>query len=314
MLKLNRQTGNTTAAGVWYTIAAYGAWGILPLYWKALQAVPASQILANRVIWSFVFVGVLLTLTRRWADFKQIFSNRKNMLSLTLGSLLISANWFTYIWAVNTDQVIATSLGYYINPLVTVLLGLLVLRERLDRWQIVSLLLATAGVAIVAFRYGEIPWVSLALALTFGLYGLVKKLVKVDATLSLGMETVIVTPLALAYLLFCQINGSSAVGHVAYSKLLLLVLSGVITALPLLWFAEGAKRIPLSTVGFIQYLSPTIGLLLGVFLFKEPFTETDAISFGFIWAALALYTLSRLNFRRHPAPNLESSLGQSKTN
>ncbi len=184
----------------------------------------------------------------------------------------------------------------YVNPLFTVLLGTMVLRERIDRWQVISLLIGLAAVCIKTFEYGRIPWVALGLAVSFGLYGLVKKLSNLSAINGLALETVVVTPLALAYLLFKQVEGTGSFGAAGLTVTLLLMLAGVVTATPLLWFAKGAKLIPLSTVGFIQYLSPTITLFLGIFLFKEPFTAVDLVSFGLIWCAVTLYSLSRREF------------------
>ncbi len=289
-------TKSSSGKGILYTLIAYVAWGVLPLYWKALKQVPATEILAHRILWSCVFVGGLIIWSRGLKDLRREISGGKDLLATVLGSLLISVNWLTYIWAVNNNQVIETSLGYYINPLFTVLLGMLVLRERIDRWQAISLLIGLAAVLIKTVTYGRVPWVALGLTFSFGLYSLIKKFYKLSPINGLAMETLFVTPLALAYLTFKQVEGTGSFGTAGVETTLLLLLAGVVTATPLLWFAQGAKLIPLSTVGFIQYLSPTIGLLLGIFVFKEPFTASDLVSFGLIWCAVALYSLSRKEF------------------
>jgi len=284
---------NTKSRGILYAISAYALWGVLPLYWKALQQVPAGEILANRILWSFVFVSLLLLFNGGWRDLKQVFANRRNLVAVFLGSFLISANWLTYIWAVNNDKIVEASLGYYINPLFTIFLGLVVLKERIDRWQVAALLLALVGVMVMTIQYGQLPWVSLLLALTFGLYGLVKKQSTLKPITGLALETLIVTPLALGYLVYLNATENGSFGTASPEITLLLILSGIVTATPLLLFAQGAKRVSLSTLGFIQYLSPSISLLLGVFLFKEPFTWVEFVSFGFIWLGLGLYSFSR---------------------
>lgn len=288
-IELNKEN----LSGIAYVIWAYLAWGFLPLYWKALHQVPPEHILANRILWSFVFAVGLIAFTRRWSELKKAFSHRKTILGLILGSLLISGNWYTYIWAVNSEKIVETSLGYYINPLLTVLLGMVVLRERLDLWQGVSLALATVGVAIITVEYGRLPWVALILASSFALYGLCKRLVKLDSTMSLALETLFVLPPALLFIIRQGFTGTSSLAETGWLVMVLLMGTGVVTALPLLWFAEGAKRVSFTTLGFIQYLSPTISLFLGVFVFHEPFSKMHLLSFGFIWSALALYSFTR---------------------
>ncbi|GAB6171264.1 EamA family transporter RarD [Paradesulfitobacterium aromaticivorans] len=305
------QVNKQFAAGVWYGILAYGSWGLLPIYWKTLKAVPSGELLAHRIVWSFVFVAVVLLALGRWHMLREVLAIRRNRWGVLLASLFVSINWFTYIWAVNSDHVVEASLGYYITPFFMVLLGLALLRERLDFWQIISLLIALAGVAIITLEYGKVPWVSLALALSFALYGLVKKLMNLDSLTGLALETVMVTPVALAFLLTRQLNGSGVFGHLPWGTTVLLLASGAITALPLFWFANGAKRIPLSTMGFIQYLSPSLQLIMGVLVFGEPFTQLDLISFSLIWISLALYTVSRTGIVRGlSAPKTSAPLGE----
>ena len=289
-------SGKSQSKGIVYAIASYALWGILPLYWKALKQIDAGEILASRILWSFVFFSLILLIVGGLRDLKQVFSNSKKMLGVFLGALLITANWFIYIWAVNSNQVIEASLGYYINPLFTVVLGLIVLKEQIDRWQIFSLLLALLGVIVITVQYGKVPWVALLLAISFGLYGLVKKLSDLTSIIGLTMETMLIAPVALGYIVYKQVEGTSSLIALPLNVSVLVVLSGVVTAIPLLLFAQGAKCVPLSTMGFIQYLSPTISLLLGIFLFKEVFTRVDFISFGLIWLALGIYSFSRKDF------------------
>ncbi|AGA68032.1 rarD protein [Desulfitobacterium dichloroeliminans LMG P-21439] len=283
----------SSKTGVLYAFAAYIVWGLLPIYWKTLQGVPALEILAHRIVWSFAFVTMLIVLKKQWGRVGSILRDRSKLLGLVLSALLITANWYIYIWAVNSNKVVEASLGYYFNPLLVVLIGIIVLGERIDRWQIASLALAAIGVLILAFEYGRIPWISLGLAVTFALYGLAKRLVNVDSLLGLALETAVVAPIALIYL-WVGTKSGGVIGDYGMSKLLLLMGAGIVTAIPLLWFANAAKSVPFATIGFIQYLSPTLNLLLGVLVFHEEFTSTHAWSFGFIWVALAVYSISRI--------------------
>ena len=285
--------------GVFYAIAAYFMWGLLPLYWKVFQAMGAWEILAHRIVWSVVFVAIIIVVTKRIRKLRESVSGAKMVGALIICSLLISANWLLYIWAVNNDQVMQTSLGYYMNPLITVLMGVIFLKEKMHVGQWISLALASCGVLYITIQYGEFPWVALSLALTFAFYGLAKKLVKLEAIIGLAWETLFVAPIALAYLLMIQINGTETVSALAWWQVLLLTLAGVGTALPLYWFAQAAARLPLSMIGFIQYLSPTISLLSAIFLFHEPFTTTHMISFSLIWGALIIFTVSSI--RKKPA-------------
>jgi chloramphenicol-sensitive protein RarD len=276
--------------GVVYAVLAYLLWGLLPLYWKFFQHVPAWEILAHRILWSFVFVGVILSATRRWRQLKESVTDRRQAVAVFLCSLLISVNWLTYIWAVNNDRVMETSLGYYMNPLISVLFGVLFLKEKLNSGQWMAIALAMVGVSILTIQYGHIPWVAILLALSFAFYGLAKKMVNADSMVSLAWETILVFPVSLLYLVFLHVNGTDAAFSLSGWMFLLLTLSGVATALPLYWFAQATKKLPLTTVGFIQYLSPTTSLLLAIFVFKESFTTMHFISFAFIWGALAVFT------------------------
>ncbi|WP_257985601.1 EamA family transporter RarD [Bacillus sp. V5-8f] len=281
--------------GVFYAALSYFIWGIIPIYWKLLQDVQAYEILAHRVLWSFVFMIGLLVATKQWKGFvsyvREIAGNRKKLFALLGASLLVSANWGIFIWAVNSGHILQTSLGYYINPLVSVLLGVIVLKEKLSGAQVLSFALAAVGVLILGIHFGQIPWVSLLLAITFGLYGLVKKLINADAAIGLTLETMMVTPLAIGYWIYLLFTAHSEF-FVSADTALLLMGGGIATALPLLYFAKGAQKVPLSMLGFLQYIAPTITLILGVFLYHETFTKTHLLAFIFIWSALTIYSLS----------------------
>ncbi|MCH6265781.1 MULTISPECIES: EamA family transporter RarD [Neobacillus] len=288
---------NETQQGVIYAAVSYLLWGLLPIYWKLLGDVQAEEILASRVVWSFVLMLLILIFTRKMGLFTETLrgfaKNKKQMYALILASLLISVNWFTYIWAVNNGHMIETSLGYYINPLVSILLGMIVLKEKLSFYQYISFGLAAIGVLIISISHGTFPWVAIVLALTFGLYGLVKKLVNVESSVGLTLETLVVTPLAVIYIGYLFINGSMAFLHKGIGTDLLLIGAGVATAVPLLYFAKGAQKIPLSLLGFLQYIAPTLTLLLGIFVYNEHFSKVQLLSFIFIWSALTIYSLSK---------------------
>ncbi|MCA0971151.1 EamA family transporter RarD [Halobacillus litoralis] len=283
--------------GILYTASAYILWGFLPIYWKLIQQIPAFEILAHRIIWSFVFMGMIVLITKKKGPFieqiRSIAGNRKQLTGITLASVAISINWVTYIWAVNSNHVIEASLGYYINPLVSILLGMIVLKETFSKAQWLAFLLAGIGVLYMTVNFGSVPWIALLLAFSFGAYGLLKKLVPLNAMYGLTIETMIVTPVALLYLLNQQSGQFQQVEWVSTTSLLVFG-AGIVTAVPLLLFSAGAKRIPLSMVGFLQYFAPTIMLVIGVFLYNEPFTHVHAVSFTFIWAGLVVYTITRM--------------------
>ncbi len=280
-------------SGVLYAIGAYGIWGILPIYWKAMKQIPAGDILAHRIFWSFLFLAAIISGLRKWDEFRHAFTSVRSILAVSLASILISTNWLVYIWAVNSNHIVEASLGYYINPLLTIMLGMIVLRERADFWQFVSIALAFVGVGFLTYQYGRVPWVALTLAVSFAVYGLVKKLSKLSSLTGLAAETMMVAPLALGFLIF-QIS-TQAVAYVDISlwMVAMIILTGVVTSVPLLLFAQGAKRVSLSTLGFVQYLSPSLSLLIGIFIYKEKFTHIDLISFSCIWVALAIFSLTR---------------------
>jgi chloramphenicol-sensitive protein RarD len=275
--------------GYWYAIVAYTAWGLLPIYWKIFAKISAWEILSQRIIWSVVFVVILVLASKKWNSIKKAVPNWNSRIRIIISSLLIASNWTIYIWAVNNGHMIEASLGYYINPLVSVLLGVFFLGERLKPLQWGAMGVALIGVLILTINYGQFPWIALSLAITFGLYGLAKKKIQAEPLAGLTLETIVVFPLALLYLLIFQ-HGGKAWFVLSWWQMFSLLLAGIATALPLLWFAEAAKRLPLSIMGFFQYLAPTITLILGLFLYHESFSEIDLISFSCIWIAIVIYT------------------------
>lgn len=279
-------------AGIGFVLAAYVAWGILPFYWKAIKSVPPENILTFRVFLAFVFLAGFVFVSGRGAEFRAAFVSRRSRLWTLLTASVIGFNFFIYVWAVNTDRLVEASLGYFINPLVSVFLGVVFLREKLDRPRLISLGLAFAGVALLTVSFGRLPWISLVLAFSFAFYGLARKVVRVDALNGLLAETAVLSPLCLGFLAFAAVRGRIFEGWNTLSIPLLLLVSGLITALPLLWFIRGVRRIPLSTAGFVQYVSPTLQLLIGVAWYGEPFTRTHLASFGLIWVGLAVFSVS----------------------
>ncbi|UQZ34863.1 EamA family transporter RarD [Paenibacillus sp. PK3_47] len=278
--------------GLVNAIIAYIMWGVLPLYWKLFNDVPAGEILSHRVVWSFVFMGILVTVQRRWGDIKRIAANRSQLLSLTASGLLIAVNWLIFIWAVNNGHVVETSLGYYLNPLLNVLLAVVFLQEKPNRGQWLAIAIAGAAVLIIAIDYGRFPWIAISLAVSFGLYGLAKKKTKQDASAGLLSETAVVLPIALGYWIYLGAAGESTAWALSPSMFVGLLLSGVVTALPLLFFARAAARMSLSALGFVQYIGPTIMLLLSIFVFKETVSPVLLAGFGLIWTALVVYAVS----------------------
>jgi chloramphenicol-sensitive protein RarD len=284
-------------SGVAYALASFGLWGLFPLYFKAVSSVPAGEALAHRVVWSVVFVGLLLLLVRQWGAVAAILVDRRRRSRLIASSLLISANWLIFIWAVAHDRVLEASLGYFITPLVSVLLGRVVLGERLFRLQWIAVLLAAIGVGWMLIGVGVIPWVALGLAATFGSYGLVRKVADVPAIPGLFVETLIVGPPALAYLLWLGVGGAGEFGAHGPAFDGLLIAAGLVTATPLILFAQATRRLRLASVGLFQYIVPTMQMLLAVFAFGEVFTPQHAVTFGCIWVGLALYSASAFGAR-----------------
>jgi len=290
--------------GIVYTTVAFFVWGVLPFYWKALGSVPAFEILAHRILWSFVFTTIVLVV-RRNIQLRELLKDPATRKSLLITSGLIGLNWFTYVYAVNSERLIEASMGYYINPLLSVCLGIVVLKERLDLLQIIAFLLACAGVLYVTVDYGKFPWIAVVLACAFALYGLFKKTTKVESMPGLMIETLILSPVALGIVFYQMLIGRGALFSMSLSTDSFLIVAGVVTVLPLYWFAQGAKRIPLSSVGFLQYIAPTLMLIIGIFVYSETFTRAHLVSFGFIWVALTLYSLTLVKASRAKAINPE---------
>ena len=297
---MNAKTLDDNTIGIWYGIVAYSLWGILPLYWKLLITVSPLQILAHRIIWSFVFMILIVIGTRGGKTLTAVLADKKRLFYMFLCGFVISVNWFTYIYAVNTNHVIEASMGYFINPLVVVLLGVTVLKEKLSRWQMIALILAAIGVLIITTQYGRVPWIAIFLATTFAAYGLIKKMAKVDSITGLTLETFIVMPIALLYLLSLEAQGTGAMGAAPLSIKLILAGAGIVTAIPLILFARGVEKTTFSMMGFLQYIAPTLTLILGIFVFKEHFSTIHLISFCFIWAALIIFTLANVGLLKEP--------------
>ncbi|AOX99711.1 EamA family transporter RarD [Jeongeupia sp. USM3] len=284
--------------GILYATLAFLIWGLLPLYLKALTGIPAGEILLHRMVWSLVFLGVILALRRQWAWLGQLRHQPKLLAGFMASALLLSANWFTYIWAVQAGRVIDASLGYYINPLVNVLFGVAFLHERLRLGQWLAIGVAAAGVAWLTWQTGQLPWIALLLAVTFGTYGLLRKTASLGALEGLSLETLLLFPFAGGALLWLIGSGQSGFTSASPGIQLLCALAGPITAVPLLLFAAGARRIPLSLLGVLQYTGPTVQLLLGVWLWHEPFGQAKLLGFALIWLAIVLYTVEGLWAKR----------------
>jgi chloramphenicol-sensitive protein RarD len=293
---------NSTGKGIVYGVFAYTLWGVLPIYWKLIQDILPMEILTHRVMWSFVTLVVFLLITRKLKEFnltlKQVYRNKKVFFSMIIVSLLISVNWLLYIWAVNSNHILDASLGYYINPLVSIILGVIVLKEKLSLWQIFSVVLATIGVGYLTISSGTLPIIAILLSLTFAFYGLLKKLLKIEAFFSLTIETLIVFPIALAYFSYLYVNGNAGFINSGTIEQFLMIGAGLVTILPLLFFGKATQLIPYTYIGFLQFISPTISLLIGVFIYDENFTQKDIISFSFIWVACIFFTLSNTGFMK----------------
>ena len=283
--------------GILAAIGAYVSWGLLPIYWKLLGHVPTTQLLSHRIVWSFAVLAVFLGLTKRFTKLRGDLSPTV-WGSYVLASLLIGVNWFIYVWSVNAGYIVEASLGYFINPLLSVLLGVFFMRERLRRLQWAPLGLAAAGVIYLTVQYGRLPWIALTLAVTFSLYGLVKKKAPLGAFEGLTLETGLLLPPALVWLGWNEYMGAGAFLHAGTGSDLLLVGAGVVTTAPLVMFAAAAHRIPLSMIGILQYIAPTIQFLIGVFVYHEPFSRAQFTGFGMVWSAVLLFWLERWKFGR----------------
>ena len=284
-------------------VVAFVTWGLVPVYWKLLQSIPATEILAHRFVWTCVFMVLLLSWQKRWPEVMRYLHSRRTVLFCAASGLMITINWFTFIWAVNAGRVLDTSLGYFMTPLVSVLLGAIFLRERLSRGQLFAVLLAVSAVCYLTLGFGKLPWVTLTLCFSFGLYGLLRKLSGAAPIPGLFLETTVIVPLALGWLLYFFDQSSLHFGLAVPGWSLLLLSTGIVTGVPLLWFAHAALHLRLTTLGFLQYLSPSCSFFLGLFVFHEPFHKAQLVTFGLIWVALLIFTADGLARWRQTQPS-----------
>jgi len=287
--KPNREN-RQTSIGLSCAVLAYLTWGISPVYFKTLAFVPALEILMHRMVWSFLFLLLIIIIFKRWRPFKEALTNRHNFRLLLASTILVSGNWFLFIWAINSDHILQTSLGYYISPLVNVLLGTVFLKERLRNLQIIAVILAGSGVGYLTFHHGQFPWVALGLAISFGLYGFIRKIAPVEALEGLAVETLILSLPAAMYLFYLDYLGVGSVFRSGVHIDLLLMGTALVTAFPLLMFTIGARRLQLITIGFLQYIAPSCTFILAVFIYKEPFANVQICTFIMIWLALVVFS------------------------
>lgn len=298
---------NRFIGGISATFGAYGLWGMLPVYWKQLKNIPADEIIAHRIIWSLAFMLLIMIARGTLSNAKKVFQGWRACVGIILSSILITANWTIYIWAVNSGHILDTSMGYYINPIMSVLLGALILGERLGWEGLTALTLAILGVGLMLFKSGDIPWIALLLAITFAFYGLLKKKLPIGAEEGLFLETLVASPFAIAYLFYLNaFTSRGATVNADGNTIILLLLVGIVTAAPLLLFGIGVRLTDLAIVGFIQYVSPTITLILGLCVYHEQLSEEKLAAFGLIWLGLVIFTATRAV--RHIRPRLESEI------
>lgn len=284
--------------GLIYGLLAYLIWGFFPVYFKLLKDIPPVEVVAHRIVWSVAFLLILTAISRRWPEVRAAFRSRQVLATLIGSTLLISLNWLIFIYAIAKGQVLQSSLGYFMTPLINILLGVIFLRERLRPLQTASLVMAVAGVAILTARVGAVPWIALVLAVTFGLYGLLRKTVRVESLAGLLVETLLTGPLALGYLLWLAADHAGAFPHAVDRGALLLPLAGILTATPLVLFASAARRLKLATIGFLQYITPSLHFALAVLVYGETFTQIHLLTFLLIWSGLALYSADAVLFFR----------------
>lgn len=286
--------------GILNGIAAYALWGFFPIYWKLLHEVPALEVIGHRIGWSFILLLAFILLTRQWRAFHSAALTSKTLVIYSVASILLTVNWLVYVWGVNAGFIVETSLGYFINPLLSVSLGVVFLRERLRPVQWIPVGLAASGVTYLTVAYGRLPWIALSLAFTFGFYGFVKKLAPLGSLYGLTLETAIAFPVALIYLLYVEATSSAAFLHHGPLLDLLLIGAGLVTTIPLLMFASAARQIPLSVIGILQYIAPTLQFLIGVLIYHEPFDQSRLIGFGLVWIALIIFWLESYFAKRLP--------------
>lgn len=284
--------------GVFFAIAAYTMWGIAPVYFKWLESVPALEILSHRIIWSFILVLALILVLGRAGRLKPVLQNKKQMLRLALATCLLGGNWFLFIWAINNDHILDASLGYYINPLLNVAIGMAFFGERMRNMQLVAIALAVTGVLIQVISFGSVPWVALALACSFAIYGAIRKRLPIDSMTGLWLETLILLPAVLVYMVFFANSSAADMTQNTWQINTLLIAAGVVTTAPLLCFTAAAQRIRYSTLGFFQYIGPSMMFILAVWVYGEPLATDKLVTFGIIWLALAIYSLDTLIFQQ----------------
>lgn len=289
-----------------YGVAAYAFWGTVPVFWKLLDGVSPVEVLAHRVVWGIVALIAIVAITGHAPAVRTALADRKTLGMMALSGVLLAINWGTFLGAVATDHLLDASLGYFLNPLISIAFGTLMLRERLRRLQWIAIVLAVVGVAIQTWRAGHLPWISVVVSSSFGAYGVVRKLARVESLAGATIETALVTPFAAIYLAVLALRGGGGLGHASVGTQLLLASTGVITVAPLLLFTSAARRLPLSTLGFLQYLGPVLQFVLAVGLYGEPFTREQLVAFGFIWAALAVFSVDLV--RQTPRPPLVSRI------
>lgn len=289
---------NKLRSGILYGLGAYGLWGVLPIYWKQVHHVPALEILANRFVWSLFFVILLILCLNKGKEFleetRNIFSTLKTSILMFGAAVMIACNWGIFIWAVEDGRIMETSLGYYINPMMNVLLGVVFLKERLSKLQWTAVFFACAGILVMVIRTGYLPWVSIVVPLSFALYAVLKKFIQISPFSSILLETIIISPFAIGYLVYLALHGENAYQLHNSITTLYLIGSGAVTATPLLLFTACAKRLPLNLVGFLQYVAPTLSMLIGIFVYGEQFTFTHAITFIFIWIGVFIFSYTQL--------------------
>lgn len=298
----DRRPAEATAAGLAYALLAYGAWGLFPLFWKLLAEIPSLELVAHRVSWACLAYLVLVVLRRRGRELWVGLRDRATLRIIVPAAVLVGVNWLTFIYAVATDRVLHASLGYFLNPLVSIVLGMAFLGERLRRAQWVAVALAVVGVGFMASLAEGVPWIGLVLAVTFGGYGLLRKVAPVDGLMGATIESVLLVPIAGGYLAWLAADGTGAMGRLGTSTDLLLLTAGLVTAAPLVWFANAARRLPLRTLGFMQYIAPTMQFALAVLVFGEPLTPVHVRGFACIWAAVALFSVESWWFGRRSTP------------
>ena len=289
--------------GILYGIGAYLAWGFFPIYWKLLHQVSAIQLIGHRIIWSFLLLFAIILITKQWTELR-VNINAKVLQIYAIAALLVGANWLIYVWAVNANFIVETSLGYFINPLLSVLLGVIFFKEKLRIAQWIPVILAALGVAYLTYVYGRLPYIALSLAFSFGLYGLVKKLSPLGSLYGLTIETGILFIPALGYLIFVETNNTGAFLHLGVTSDLLMIGAGLVTTIPLLMFASAVRSIPLWVVGLLQYITPTLQFLIGILIYKEPFSHNQLIGFGIVWAALIVFLVENYLANRVPVEPL----------